>query len=101
MKIIRIEQSPIKHKRLRAYLEDGSFVDFGLKNDDGSYGSTYIDHKDSEIQYRYWVRHYGNKTERHLIDNMIMSPSLLSAYILWGPYTSIKKNVEWLNHKLI
>jgi hypothetical protein len=96
MKIIRIEQSPIKHKRLRAILNDGSHVDFGLDT-----GSTYIDHKDPEIKYRYWARHYANKTERYLIDNMIMSPSLLSAYILWGAYPSIKKNVEWLNHKLV
>lgn len=96
MKIIRIEQSPIKHKRLRAYLEDGSHVDFGLDT-----GSTYIDHKDIKKRLNYWMRHYENKTERHLIDNFIMSPSLLSAYILWGAYPSIKKNVEWLNHKLV
>jgi len=96
MKIVRIEQSPVKHKRLRAYLEDGSHIDFGLDS-----GSTYIDHKSPEIKYKYWARHYGNKTERHLIDNLIISPALFSAYILWGPFTNIKKNVEWLNHKLI
>jgi hypothetical protein len=96
MKIIKIKQSPIKHKRLRAYLEDGSFIDFGLFG-----ASTYVDHHDIKKRYNYWARHYANKTERHLIDNMIMSPSLLSAYILWGAYPSIQKNVEWLNHKLI
>jgi len=101
MKIIRIEQSPIKHKRLRAILEDGSYVDFGLKNDDGTFGSTYIDHHDIKKRLNYWMRHYENKTERHLIDNFILSPSLLSDYILWGAYPNIRKNVEWLNHRLI
>jgi hypothetical protein len=95
-KIIRIEQSPVKHKRLRATLEDNSHVDFGLDT-----GSTYIDHKSVNKRLAYWMRHYENKTERHLIDNLIISPSLFSAYILWGPFTNIQKNVEWLNHKLI
>jgi hypothetical protein len=96
MKIIRIIESPIKHKRLRAFLDDDSHVDFGLKD-----ASTFIEHKDIKKRLNYWQRHYGNKTERHLIDNMIISPSLFSAYILWGPYPNIKKNVEWLNHRLI
>jgi hypothetical protein len=101
MKIIRIEKSPLKNKRLRAYLEDYSYIDFGLKNNDDSFGSTYIDHKDIKKRLNYWMRHYENKSERYLIDNFIMSPSLLSAYILWGPYPSIQKNINWLNHKLI
>lgn len=96
MKIIRIEQSPVKHKRLRAYLEDNSYIDFGYKG-----ASTYIEHKDIKKRLNYWLRHYANKKEHYLINNMILSPSLLSAYILWGAYTDINKNVEWLNHKLI
>ena len=95
-KIIRIEQSPVQHKRLRAILEDGSHIDFGLDT-----GSSYIDHKSVNKRLAYWMRHYENKTERHLIDNLIPSPALFSAYILWGPFTNIQKNVEWLNHKLI
>jgi len=96
MKIIRIEQSPIKHKRLRAFFKDGSHIDFGLFG-----ASTYVDHKDIKKRHNYWARHYENKTERHLIDNLILSPALLSAYILWGAYPNIKLNMEWLNHKLV
>jgi hypothetical protein len=92
LKIIRIEQSPLKNKRLRVILEDGSYIDFGLKD-----SSTYIDHKDPEIRYRYWARHYANKTEKHLIQNFIPSPSVMSAYILWGAYDNIKDNINNLN----
>jgi len=96
MKIIRIEQSPIKHKRLRAYIDDGTHIDFGLLG-----GNTYIEHHDIKKRYNYWARHYENKNEKYLIDNFIISPSLLSAYILWGKYPNIYKNVQWLNDKLI
>jgi hypothetical protein len=95
-KIIRIEQSPIKNKRLRAILEDGTHVDFGLID-----GSTFIDHKNVNKRLAYWMRHYQNKNEHDLIKNFVISPALFSAYILWGAYPNIKKNVEWLNHKLI
>jgi hypothetical protein len=35
--------------------------------------------------------HLGNATEYKLITNLIPSPSLFSAYILWGSYTDIEK----------
>jgi len=100
-KIIRIIKSPLPNKRLRVYLQDGSHYDFGLKNFDGSYGSTYIDHENIKKRHAYWMRHYENKYEHFLIKNFIVSPALFSAYILWGPYPNIQKNVEWLNHRLI
>lgn len=96
MKIIRIESSPKKSKRFRAILDDNSHIDFGLLG-----ASTYIDEKDTKKRFNYWSRHYANKTERQLIDNMIISPSLLSAYLLWGPYTNLKNNITWLNKKLV
>ena len=40
----------------------------------------------------------GNKTENHLIKNLIPSPSLLSYYILWGPHTNIHQNIKYLNN---
>ena len=95
MKIIRIEHSPVKHKRLRAIFDDNSHIDFGLLG-----GKTYIDEKNIDKRFRYWARHYGNETEKHLIDNFIISPSLLSAYILWGKYPNINKNVQWLNKSI-
>ena len=42
-------------------------------------------------------RHYGNDTERKLIDNLVPSPSLLSWYILWGASTSVEANIKHLN----
>jgi hypothetical protein len=38
------------------------------------------------------------KKEYELISNLIPSASLLSAYILWGPYKSIEENIKYLNH---
>jgi len=95
MKIINITESKRKHKRFKVYLDDGSEYDFGLKD-----GSTYIDHKDKDKRYLYWVRHYGNKTERDRIDNFTPSASLFSAYLLWGKYTNLEDNIKWLNKKL-
>jgi len=78
-KIISIEPSPRQNKRFRAVFEDGKKINFGLKD-----GQTYIDHKDAAKRNAYWRRHIGNIKERELIQNMIPSPSVLSAFILWN-----------------
>jgi hypothetical protein len=101
MQILKVFYSPLKNKRLRVLLDDNkTFFDFGLKNSDGTYGNTYIDHKNKKKRFNYWARHYNNEIEKKLIDNLILSPSMLSAYILWGKYKTIYKNVLWLNKKL-
>ena len=41
MKIIKLEDSQLKGKRFRVYLDNNKHYDFGLKT-----GETYIDHKD-------------------------------------------------------
>jgi hypothetical protein len=46
----------------------------------------------------YRKRHLGNKIESNLINNLIMSPSLLSYYLLWGPYTELDENIKFLNN---
>jgi hypothetical protein len=94
-RIQRITASSKKNKRFKVILENGNSYDFGLLN-----GSTYIDHGDKAKRDAYWARHYANDRERYLIDNIIMSPSLLSAYILWGSSKSIQKNIKELNHAL-
>jgi len=48
----------------------------------------------------YWLRHLGNKKEKELIDNFIPSPALFSAYLLWGKYSNLRDNIDWLNSKL-
>lgn len=84
-------------KRYRATIlkEDGSKqkIDFGLKD-----GVTYIDNmRTTQERHNYLQRHLANKKEKYLIENLIPSPSLLSATLLWGKYKSLEKNVEELN----
>jgi len=95
--ITDIRPSPLKNKRYRATIKmhDGSEkkIDFGLKD-----GRTYIDNmRTSQERKNYLARHLANKTEKKLIENLVPSPSLLSAYLLWGPSKSLETNVKELN----
>jgi len=93
--ITSITASPFKYKRFRVHLSDLKHFDFGLQG-----ASTYIDHYRKKLKSNYKARHYANKAEHYLIDNMIPSPALFSYYLLWGPYTSLKKNAIYLNNLL-
>ena len=86
-------KSPKKHKRFRVIMNNNKHYDFGLDT-----GLTYLDHKNNIKKENYWARHYANPTEKKLIDNLVPSPSLFSAYLLWGKYTDINKNIEYLNN---
>ncbi len=103
--IIDVRPSPLRYKRYRATIlkhngASGSDsqaellkIDFGLKG-----GSTYIDgDRSNKERENYLKRHLANKTEYELINNLIPSPSLLSAYLLWGPTRNLEKNVNELN----
>ena len=47
--------------------------------------TTYIDHHDKTKRANYWKRHLvANRTELHLITNLVPSPELFSAMLLWG-----------------
>jgi len=94
--ILRIEPSNRKNKRYKAILSDDGEIHFGLKN-----GKTYLDHKDNAKRLLYHARHYANTKERKLIDNMTLSPALLSLYLLWGYYDTMEENVKYLNKQLI
>jgi len=39
----------------------------------------------------------GNPREQYLINNLIPSPALYSAYLLWGLHTDIQSNIDYLN----
>ena len=93
--IVEIIDSKKQSKRFCVRLDDGKTFDFGLKN-----GSTYIDHHDVKKRENYWKRHLANKTEHRLITNLIPSPALFSAMLLWGDSTSLNKNMRDLNHLL-
>jgi len=92
MKIIHITKSKKKDKRFKVFLDNGDEYDFGLKD-----GETYIDHKNKVKRMNYWLRHIANKRENELISNLEASPSVFSAYLLWGKYSNLRDNVEWLN----
>jgi hypothetical protein len=93
MIVVDIEPSNKKYKRFCLTMNDGKKFDFGLKD-----GSTYIDHEDKIKRKNYWSRHLANSTENKRINNLVPSASLFSAYLLWGPYTDLEKNVANLNN---
>ena len=92
-----IEPSPVRNKRFRAVVvsDDGvvTRVDFGQRGG----AETFLDHKDLKKKAAYWKRHYANESERKLIDTLTPSPSVLSAFLLWGPTSDLKTNVTKLN----
>ena len=91
--IVGIEKSPVRHKRYRVTMDNGKKYDFGL-----DIGSTYIDHHDTTKRYHYWLRHLANPTENRLINNLVPSPSLFSAFLLWGDSTDLFTNIKMLNN---
>lgn len=91
-KILDIIQSPLKNKRYRIFLNDGTHYDFGLRG-----GSTFIDHKDRLLKENYYLRHIAQPQEFYLINNLIPSPALFSMYLLWGKYPNLFKNIEYLD----
>ena len=91
MKIIEIKESPKLSKRYRVILDNNSFYDFGLDD-----GECYLDHGDKKKRDNYLKRHMANKTEFNLITNLVPSPSLFSAYLLWNT-TNLDENIKILN----
>ena len=57
MKILHIEDSPLKTKRFRIYLDNNKHYDFGVKDKH----ETYIDHQDKVRRERYRLRHLNNQ----------------------------------------
>jgi hypothetical protein len=51
--IVKIEPSPRKTKRFRAFLNNGKHIDFGLRS-----GQTYIDNGDLDKRMNYIARQY-------------------------------------------
>jgi len=93
MKIIKLEDSQLKSKRFRVYLDNNKHYDFGLKDKH----ETYIDHKDKVRRDNYRRRHYNSIKEQPYIINLVPSPALFSYYLLWGDSTSLQQNIKTLN----
>ena len=92
MKIIKLEDSQLKSKRFKVYLDNNEHYDFGLRT-----GETYIDHHNKVKRDNYRRRHYNSSREQPYIINLIPSPALFSYYLLWGESTSLQQNVKSLN----
>lgn len=92
--IVRLQKSPVKTKRFRVVMDNGKKYDFGYL---GAY--TYLDGADDKIRSAYRARHYANKTEKELIDNLVPSASLFSYYLIWGESRDINENIKTLNAK--
>ena len=95
MKIVKIIKSPRKNKRLRVYLDDNRYFDFGLDT-----GETFIDHNNEKKRDAYRKRHIANDIERYLIETLTPSPALYAYYILWGDSSDLMTNIETLNAML-
>lgn len=91
--IVNIIKSPVRHKRFRVFMDNGKHYDFGL-----DIGRTFIDEGNYQKRQNYWVRHLANPTEYRLITNLVPSPSLFSAYLLWGDSTNLNVNINKLNN---
>jgi hypothetical protein len=91
--IIKIEDSPLKMKKYRVFMDNGKHYDFGLRG-----SKTFLDHGDIIKRENYKKRHLANDTEKQLIKNLIPSPSLFSYYLLWGNSSDLQKNIEFLNN---
>ena len=91
--------SPLKTKRFRAIINDKGlkkYMDFGSKN-----ANTFIDSATETDRENYLKRHGTNPLEKDLINNYSMiTPSLLSAHLLWGKHRNIIKNVAELNKRI-
>ncbi len=94
MKILKVIKSDRKNKKLKALLDNGKEVHFG-----SDVSQTYVEGASKEKRDNYLKRHLANPIEKRLIQNNVMSPSLLSYELLWNT-PSLKKNIEILNKKL-
>lgn len=95
--ITEILPSPRKNKRFRAVItRDGKRVnvDFGYAG-----ATTYIDGATDKVRENYLKRHIANATEKRLIENLVISPALMSAKLLWGSSRDILRNIASLNQE--
>ena len=95
LQITEVIDSPLENKKYRAITNDGKHYDFGQKG-----SKTYLDHNNQYLRENYRKRHLANEKEYYLIDNAIMSPALLSYYLLWGNYKKLEDNIQQLNNRL-
>jgi hypothetical protein len=87
MELLSVKKSNAKDKRLTAKFKIGGrteSVSFGLKG-----GKTYVDGRSWAEKEQYLARHRLNEKWSDPT-----TAGSLSRYILWGPHTSLEKNVN-------
>jgi len=91
-RIVDIINSDRDKKRFKIVLNNGKMYDFGSRGSE-----TYIDHHNQKKRDAYIKRHTASPLERNLISNLVPSPALFAAAILWGPHENIEANINHLN----
>ena len=94
VQIVSVEKSDRKDKKMKAILDDGKIIHFGLEG-----SKTFIEGATQDVRDAYMNRHLGNKKEQELIDGIIPSPALFSFYLLWFS-NNLQKNIKLLNRLL-
>jgi hypothetical protein len=94
MKILKLEKSNKEGKKFKAVLDNGKTIDFG-----SNVSQTYVEGASKQKRDNYLKRHLANSVEKHHIENLVMSPALLSAALLWNT-PNLEKNISILNNKL-
>lgn len=87
--LLGVERSPNLKKKWRAFFSNGKHTDFGANGMED-----YTQHHDKERRERY--------IQRHLKDLKTGDPTkagYLSMFLLWGPYTSLEKNIKFYKKK--
>jgi len=90
-KLLRLERSPNPKKKWRAFFDNGKHTDFGANSPPME---DYTQHHDKARRERY--------IKRHLKDLKTGDPTragYLSMFLLWGPYTSLEKNIRFYMKK--
>ena len=93
MKLLKLEKSPKPEKKWRAIFE----LDNGrLKHTDFGDSSMedYTQHKDKQRRENYRSRH-----QKDLRTKDPTRAGYLSYYILWGPFTSVRSNLDFYRRK--
>ena len=88
LKLLSIEPSPLKIKKLRAYFSDNTHTDFGARN-----YSDYLHNKDDYRKSLYIKRH--QKRENW---NDPKSAGALALYILWNKKTLKASIADYKKH---
>jgi hypothetical protein len=94
MKLIKVTESPLATKKLRAHFEDDDrkfHVDFGLKG-----SNSYIDGASDKTRENYIKRH---SVLEKAYWNVPSTPAALSRFVIWGDSRSLQKNVSAFKKK--